>query len=78
MVRVQGDFPNELQVYEDSQAAWKYLRNVRQILPEQIFIYGESLGGVIALDLAIRHPGAGANHTDHSGVTLNLHPELAN
>jgi uncharacterized protein len=54
----KGDFPNELQVYEDSQAAWEYLRNVLQIAPEQIFIYGESLGGAIALDLAIRHPEA--------------------
>jgi uncharacterized protein len=55
----QGDFPNESQVYQDSQAAWQYLRDVRRIPPEQIFIYGESLGGAIALDLAIRHPEAG-------------------
>ncbi|WP_316435656.1 alpha/beta fold hydrolase [Leptolyngbya sp. NK1-12] len=55
----KGDFPNELQVYQDSQAAWNYLRTVRQIPPEQIFIYGESLGGAIALDLAVRHPEAG-------------------
>lgn len=55
----EGDFPSELQVYQDSQAAWNYLRNVRQIPPEQIIIYGESLGGAIALDLAIRHPEAG-------------------
>jgi hypothetical protein len=55
----KGDFPNELQVYQDSQAAWLYLRDVHQIPPEQIFIYGESLGGAIALDLAIRHPEAG-------------------
>ncbi len=55
----EGDFPNELQVYQDSQAAWNYLRYVRQIPPEQIFIYGESLGGAIALDLAVRHPEAG-------------------
>ena len=55
----KGDFPNEVQVYQDSQAAWKYLRDVRQIPPEQIFIYGESLGGAIALDLAIRHSEVG-------------------
>lgn len=55
----QGAFPNELQVYQDSQAAWDYLRNVRQIPPEQILIYGESLGGAIALDLAVKHPEAG-------------------
>jgi uncharacterized protein len=55
----KGDFPNELQFYQDTQAAWQYLRDVRQIPPEQILIYGESLGGAIALDLATRHPEAG-------------------
>jgi hypothetical protein len=55
----EGDFPNESQVYQDSQAAWNYLRNVRRIPPEQILIYGESLGGAIALDLAVKHPEAG-------------------
>lgn len=55
----EGDFPNEPQVYQDSQAAWKYLRNVRRIPPEQILIYGESMGGAIALDLAVRHPEVG-------------------
>lgn len=49
----EGDFPNELQVYQDSQAAWNYLREVRRIPPEQILIYGESLGGAITLDLAV-------------------------
>jgi uncharacterized protein len=54
----QGDFPNEQQVYQDGQAAWDYLRRVRQIPAQQILIYGESLGGAIALDLAIKHPDA--------------------
>lgn len=54
----QGAFPSEFQLYRDSQAAWDYLRSVRQIAAEQIVIYGESLGGAIALDLAIRHPDA--------------------
>jgi len=50
----EGNFPSENQLYEDSQAAWYYLRQVRQIPPEQIAIYGESLGGAIALDLTIK------------------------
>lgn len=56
--RSEGNFPEESQLYEDSEAAWDYLRNVRQIPAEQILIYGESLGGAITLDLAIEHPEA--------------------
>ena len=57
--RSQGNFPNESQLYEDSQATWNYLRHVRNIPSEQILIYGESLGGAIALNLAVKHPEAG-------------------
>jgi uncharacterized protein len=56
----KGDFPYEQQLYQDAQAAWQYLQKVRKIPPEQVFIYGESLGGAIALDLALKHPQAGA------------------
>ena len=66
----EGDFPNESQVYQDSQAAWDYLRDVRQIPPEQIVIYGESLGGAIALDLANRHPEAGGLIIQSSFTTM--------
>jgi hypothetical protein len=55
----QGDFPSEERLYADSRAAWNYLTQVRGLSPEQIIIYGESLGGAIALDLAVRHPQAG-------------------
>ncbi len=56
----QGDFPSESQVYEDAQLAWDYLVKQRGINPNQIYIYGHSLGGAIAIDLAVRHPeGAG-------------------
>jgi uncharacterized protein len=53
-----GDFPSETQFYKDSQAAWDYLIQQQQVLPQQIFLYGESLGGAIALDLAVKHPQA--------------------
>jgi uncharacterized protein len=53
-----GDFPSETQLYKDSQAAWDYLIQQQKIPPQQIFLYGESLGGAIALDLAVKHPQA--------------------
>ena len=49
-------FPNEARVYQDAEAAWNYLTEVRQIKPEKIFVYGHSLGGAIAIELAIQHP----------------------
>ena len=51
----QGEFPTESQVYEDAQLAWDYLVKQRGINPKQIYIYGHSLGGAIAIDLAVRH-----------------------
>ncbi|MEG4088820.1 alpha/beta fold hydrolase [Microcoleus sp. Pol12B4] len=54
----QGDFPSESQVYEDAQLAWDYLVQQRGINPNQIYLYGHSLGGAIAIDLAVRHPEA--------------------
>ena len=49
-------FPNETRVYEDAEAAWQYLTQKRQIEPQRIFVYGHSLGGAIAIELATKHP----------------------
>jgi len=51
-------FPNEAIVYEDGEAAWQYLTQIRGIAPEQIFLFGESIGGAVAIELATRHPDA--------------------
>jgi uncharacterized protein len=53
-----GGFPAEAQVYEDAETAWNYLIHERHVDPGQAFIYGHSLGGAIAIDLALRHPEA--------------------
>lgn len=40
--------PTEDGTYKDVEAAWQYLTQERNIPPQKIIIYGESLGGAIA------------------------------
>lgn len=54
----EGSFPNETSVYLDAATAWDYLVKQRQIQPSDIFIYGHSLGGAIAINLAVQQPKA--------------------
>jgi fermentation-respiration switch protein FrsA (DUF1100 family) len=53
-----GGFPSEAGVYQDAQSAWDYLVHVRGMNPANLVIYGHSLGGAIAIELALRHPEA--------------------
>jgi pimeloyl-ACP methyl ester carboxylesterase len=53
-----GRVPSETTVYEDAEAAWRYLVEDRGVAPRELFIYGHSLGGAIAVELARRHPEA--------------------
>jgi pimeloyl-ACP methyl ester carboxylesterase len=56
--RSDARFPSESSVYEDAEAAWDYLVRERRISPGRLYIYGHSLGGAIAIELAMRHPEA--------------------
>ncbi|MEM8777692.1 MAG: alpha/beta fold hydrolase [Cyanobacteria bacterium P01_G01_bin.49] len=56
--RSEGQFPMESEVYRDAQVAWDYLVGQREIRPDNIFIYGHSLGGAVAIDLGVRKPQA--------------------
>ncbi|AUT04306.1 phospholipase [Nostoc sp. CENA543] len=56
--RSEGAFPEEMNVYQDAATAWNYLVNQRKINPKNIFIYGHSLGGAVAIDLAVKQPQA--------------------
>ncbi len=68
--RSEGKFPTEAEVYRDAQAAWDYLVTTRGISPENIFLYGHSLGGAIAIDLAIRQPRAAGVIADNTFTSM--------
>lgn len=53
-----GGWPSEAKVYEDAEAAWGWLLKQRGVNSDRTFIYGHSLGGAIAADLAVKHPEA--------------------
>ncbi|XP_053992916.1 uncharacterized protein LOC128883997 [Hylaeus volcanicus] len=48
--------PSEEGLYLDAQAALKYLLTREDINTSKIFLFGRSIGGAVALDLAWRHP----------------------
>jgi uncharacterized protein len=68
--RSAGKFPTESSVYEDVEVAWNYLTQVKQIPPNRIFVYGHSLGGAIAIELALRHPDIAGLAVEGSFTTM--------
>ena len=65
-----GGPPREKFAYEDAERAWTYLVSERRIAPAAIVIYGHSLGGVVAIDLASKHPEAGALITESTLTSI--------
>ena len=51
--------PDEHGVYRDAEAAYRWLTEERRFEPRNIFVYGHSLGGAVAVDLASRFPCGG-------------------
>jgi fermentation-respiration switch protein FrsA (DUF1100 family) len=51
--------PSEASLYLDADAAYTYLTGQRGVPPSRLVIFGESLGGGPAIDLASRQPCAG-------------------
>ncbi len=47
--------PSEHGLYLDAEAAYAYLITSKEVLPEKIIVFGESLGSAVALDLAVNH-----------------------
>ncbi len=71
-----GGKPSEAKVYEDAEAAWQYLLGQRGIMPGRAFIYGHSLGGAAAIDLAVRHPEAAGLITESTFTSMQAMGEL--
>ena len=65
----EGSFPSEKSVYEDGDRAWAYLME-RHIAPADVIMYGHSLGGAVAIEMAKRHPDAGALITESTFTSL--------
>ena len=51
--------PSEQGLYADARAAWDYLTKTRGVPASQIVIFGESLGGAVAIDLASKTQACG-------------------
>ncbi|MGZ8967536.1 MAG: alpha/beta hydrolase [Gallionella sp.] len=71
-----GGAPSEAKVYEDAEAVWDYLRSSRGLKPAQIFIYGHSLGGAIAIDLATHHADAAGMIVESTFTSMQAMGEL--
>jgi abhydrolase domain-containing protein 17 len=51
--------PGEKSAYQDAEAAYAYLTQQLKVPPDRIVVYGRSVGGGSAVELATRHPLAG-------------------
>ena len=55
----EGDLPTEASLYQDAETALAYVTQEKQIPEGDVYLYGHSLGGAIAIDLASHHPHLG-------------------
>lgn len=51
--------PTEAGLYQDAEAAYRYLRDSLGVPPRRIVLFGHSLGSAVAVELARRVPAAG-------------------
>jgi pimeloyl-ACP methyl ester carboxylesterase len=75
--------PSEQGLYADARAAWDYLTRERDIAQERIIIFGKSLGGVAAIDLASKVEAAGlivqssfTSASDMAAAILPIYPSF--
>lgn len=67
--------PSEQGMYADTAAAYEFLLRDKGISPDNLFVYGASLGGVAAVDLAAKYRIAGLilDSTFTSAVDMAKH-----
>jgi uncharacterized protein len=65
-----GGAPSEAKMYEDAEAAWQYLTHQRGVEPHKIYLYGHSLGGAVAIELALHHPNAAGLITEATFTSM--------
>lgn len=51
-----GGTPTEKGTYRDVEGAWDYLVNTLKVKPEELIVFGRSLGGAVAAYIAEKHP----------------------
>jgi hypothetical protein len=50
--------PDEAGTYRDARAAYRYLVEQKHVRPDELVLFGESLGSAVALELALARPAA--------------------
>jgi uncharacterized protein len=68
--------PSEQGLYRDIDAAYEYLVEVRGVSPEDIILYGESIGGGVVIELASLRP-VGAIITEEAFTSVKDMARLA-
>lgn len=72
--------PSEAALYQDARAAWRFLTTVRGVPASRVVVYGWSLGGGVATQLALEmHPAAlvtEGTFTDLPTIVAALYPWL--
>ncbi len=72
--------PTEQGTYQDAEAAWRYLTEERQVLPNEIIVFGRSLGAAVASWLVQSHTPAAlileSAFTSLPDIAATLYPYL--
>ncbi len=72
--------PSEQGLYKDAQAAYDYLLHTKSISPRDIYLFGRSLGGAVAINLALSNKAAGliveSTFTSLPDIGRELYPFL--